>query len=200
MEHRVLYVDDEPAMINAVKRALHKEPYELLTAESAEAALNLLAETPVDIVISDEQMPGMGGSDFLAIVRRKCPDTVQMLLTGHADLHLAIRAINVGEIYRLITKPFDPVELAIAIRQAIQHKSLIVESRRLLRKVRQQTAILQRLAENNPDILEGAVDGDGSFVVDEGDGNLESLIQSMRTANDPPAASNRAGGATRRTA
>lgn len=177
MEHQVLYVDDEPAMINAVKRALYKEPYELLAAGSAEAALGVLADQPVDIVISDEQMPGMGGSDFLAIVRRKYPDTVQMLLTGRADLHLAIRAINVGEIYRFITKPFDPVELAIAIRQALQHKSLIVESRRLLRKVRQQTAVLQRLAENHPDILEGAAAEDGSFVVDD---DLDSLIKSIR--------------------
>ncbi len=180
MEHHILFVDDETAMINAVRRALRKEPYDLLTAGSAEAALRILTETPVDIVISDEQMPGMGGSDFLAIVRRKYPNTVQMLLTGHADLHLAIRAINVGEIYRFITKPFDPVELAIAIRQAIQHKSLIVESRHLLRKVRQQTAVLQRLVAKNPEILDGVAAEDGSFVVEEGAGNLESLIQSIR--------------------
>lgn len=171
-------------MICALKRALRKEPYEILTANSAEEALRLLEKKPVDVVVSDEQMPGMSGSDFIAVVRRKYPDTVQMLLTGHASLEVAVRAINVGEVYRFFTKPFDPVDLAVSIHQALRHKDLIVQSRRLLRKVRSQAAVLRELESSNPGITQVRRDADGSIVVDETREDLEGLIRSMRAAAD----------------
>lgn len=134
----VLLVDDDARLLAALRRALHYEPYELLIAESADAALRLLATTPVDVLVTDQRMPGMWGAEFLARVRAEHPHVVSIMLTGHADLATAISAINAGEVYRFFTKPCDAPALAAAIRQALQLKALIRQSRRLLETVRRQ--------------------------------------------------------------
>ena len=185
MENRVLFVDDEPAVVHAIRRALRHETYEIISAESGPEALQILETKSVDVIVTDEMMPGMSGSDFIAIVRRRFPDTIVMLLTGHADIAMVIRAINVGEVYRFFTKPFDPMELAINIRQAMQYKALIVESRRLLRKVKHQASVLNELERNHPGITNVAAHDDGSIPVDDIDQSLslEKLISSLQAEN-----------------
>ena len=126
MQHAVLVVDDEPDVRDMLTQALSREPYEVLCADSAEEALDIIAREPVDVVLSDEKMPGMSGTEFLAIVRRQYPDTIRMILTGHASLESAIHAINEGEIYRFFTKPCNMVDLMVTIRQALKHKDLII--------------------------------------------------------------------------
>jgi DNA-binding NtrC family response regulator len=135
----VLLVDDDARLLAALRRTLHYEPYELLLAESADAALRLLSTTPVDVLVTDQRMPGMSGAEFLARVRAEHPHVVSIMLTGHADLATAISAINAGEVYRFFTKPCDAPALAAAIRQALQLKALIRQSRRLLETVRRQS-------------------------------------------------------------
>ena len=84
MTTRVLFVDDEPDLTESVRCALRKEPYEILTANSAQEALGILETTEIDVVVSDEGMPEMRGSEFLSIVRRDYPETIRMILTGQA--------------------------------------------------------------------------------------------------------------------
>jgi two-component system probable response regulator PhcQ len=102
-----------------LKDAFSREPYNILCADSAEEALPILAREQVDVVISDEKMPGMSGSEFLSLVRQEYPDTIRIILTGYGSLESAIRAINEGEIYRLFTKPCNVIDLAITIRLAL---------------------------------------------------------------------------------
>jgi len=169
MPNKVLFVDDEPHVTEALKRVLRKQPYEVLSANSAEGALEILAREPVDVVVSDERMPGMSGSQFLAIVCRDYPDTIRMMLTGHASLEAAIRAINEGEIYRFFTKPCNEVDLAVTIRQALQLKDLMAESQQLRQVVQDQTAILQKMENHHPGITNVKRDLDGAIVVDDAD-------------------------------
>ena len=115
----VLLVDDEPNVTDALKRLLRQEPYEILTAISAAAAQELLERNHVDVVISDEQMPGMSGSVFLSGVRKQYPHTIRMVLSGQASLEAAVRAINEGEVYRFFLKPCNATDLVITIRQAL---------------------------------------------------------------------------------
>ena len=82
----ILLVDDEPNVTDALKRALRREPYEFLTAISGPDAQQILERQHVDVVISDEQMPGMSGSEFLSKVRKQFPHTIRMILSGHASL------------------------------------------------------------------------------------------------------------------
>lgn len=122
MTHKVLFVDDEPLVTEALKRSLSEEEYKILTANSADEALDILAREPVDVVVADEKMPGMSGSEFLAAVCQEHPDTIRIMLTGQASLEAAVRSINEGEIYRFLTKPWNKDNLAITIRQALQQK------------------------------------------------------------------------------
>lgn len=161
MTNRILLVDDEPHIISALKRVLLEEPYEILAAGNAEEGLKLLESTRVKVVISDERMPGMGGAEFLSIVRNSHPETVRILLTGYASLEAAITAVNGGEIYRFFMKPWDDLELILAIRTAVEKYDLEEENRRLLSLVRRQARELKAMEERFPGItgIERGVDG-----------------------------------------
>ena len=103
----ILCVDDEPNILASLRRLFRRENYRVLCAGSAAAGVALLEQEEVDIVISDMQMPEVNGTEFLECVRRRWPSTLRMLLTGHADVESTIGAINRGEIYRYITKPWS---------------------------------------------------------------------------------------------
>jgi DNA-binding NtrC family response regulator len=104
-----------------------------MTADSAAKALDILANTPVDVVVSDERMPGMLGSEFLKRVRDAYPDIVRIMLTGEAGLPAAVRAINEGPLYRFLNKPLSPDELAQTIRKALQMKLMMEQNTDLRR-------------------------------------------------------------------
>lgn len=142
IQQTVLLVDDDPHLLAALQRTLHFEPYNILLAESATAALKLLGSISVDVLVTDHEMPGMSGAAFLTAVRREYPHVISIMLTGHADLSMAITAINTGEVYRFFTKPCEAGVLAAAIRHALQMKALIRQSRLLLETVRRQGAAL----------------------------------------------------------
>src|ERR1700722_8470522 len=107
----ILIVDDEENVRNALRRSLRKEGYQLHFASGPAEALIVLAELPIDLVMSDHMMPEMSGMEVLSLVRDRCPHVMRLMLTGHADMETAIRAINHGEIYRFLTKPWDDAEL-----------------------------------------------------------------------------------------
>ena len=143
MNHTVLLVDDEPSVLTGLSRVLRKEPYEILTAGSAVEAAGLLEDNTVDLIVSDEQMPGMSGTEFLARVARDYPDIVRIILTGHPTLPAALRAINEGKVYQFFTKPCNEIDLAITIRRALEQKDLLVKSRELLEVTKRQSALIE---------------------------------------------------------
>ncbi|MBI1748992.1 MAG: response regulator [Acidobacteria bacterium] len=179
MKHKVLFVDDEPHVTEALKRTLRKEPYEFLSACLPSAALELLAQNAVDVVVSDEMMPGMSGSEFLAEVRQKYPDTIRIILTGQATLNAAIIAINKGEIYRFLTKPCNDVDLAATIRQALAQKELLAESRRLLQTVKQQSSVLEELEKEYPGVTQVDRDASGAVIIEDSPTDLDSLLKEI---------------------
>lgn len=125
----VLLVDDDPRLLQGLSRALRREPYDVVAVDSARAAFAALDARAIDVVVSDEAMPGMRGTEFLAHMRRLHPDTVRVLLTGRVTAELACRAINYSEVYRLVSKPCVPEELAQTIRQALQRRAAILAER-----------------------------------------------------------------------
>jgi len=125
MSHHVLFVDDEANVLHGLARALRGQPYRILTARSAEEAMWTLKTHPVDVVVTDEQMPGMSGTEFLTWVASHFPEVIRIVLTGHATVPATIRAINEGKVYRYFTKPCRDVELALAIRHAIEEKDAV---------------------------------------------------------------------------
>ena len=141
----LLFVDDEPNILNALRRLFHGKGYRLLLADGGAAALETLEREAVDLVISDMRMPGMDGARFLEQVRARWPAVVRILLTGYADIGSTIAAINRGEIYRYIAKPWDDNDIVLIVRDALAHKRLEQENVRLLALTRQQNESLREL-------------------------------------------------------
>lgn len=150
----LLLVDDEPGILNALRRLLRPEGYRILTADSGMAGLALLEQEPVDLVISDMRMPQMDGAAFLSQVRQRWPDAVRILLTGYADVSSTIAAINQGEIYRYIAKPWDDNEIVLTVRQALEQGRLKRENARLLALTEKQNVELRQLNEGLEALVE----------------------------------------------
>jgi putative nucleotidyltransferase with HDIG domain len=147
-DHTVLFVDDEVNILKALKRLLRSEDMNVLCASRGQEALDLLEKNPAQVVVSDQRMPEMTGVDFLSHVRERRPDVVRMMLTGYTEMDVAVDAINRGEIYRLITKPWNDDELRATIRQAFDHADLKAEIKRLNQVTREQNFRLQDMNRN----------------------------------------------------
>ena len=134
MSGKILFVDDEPAVLDGYKRMLHRE-FQVDTAVGGEQALATIQEHgPYAVVISDMRMPEMNGAQFLARVRATTPDTVRMLLTGYTDLNAAMDAVNEGNIFRFLTKPCEKEILATALTTGLVQYRLVTAEKELLEK------------------------------------------------------------------
>lgn len=118
--HTLLIVDDEPNILSSLSRLLHREGFNILTASSPAEAFEHLAKHPVQVILSDQRMPDMSGTEFFARVRQLYPDTIRIVLTGYTDLESVTGAINRGAIYKFLTKPWDDDLLREQIREAFR--------------------------------------------------------------------------------
>ncbi|KAF0219768.1 MAG: response regulator [Geobacteraceae bacterium] len=178
MKNSILLVDDEPNVLAALQRALVDEPLDTRTAQSGEEGVAALRSQTFKIVISDERMPGMDGAEFLSIVRERFPETVRMMLTGHASIEATMRAVNSGEIYRFFTKPWNEIELKLAIRSAIEKYDLEAENRRLLKTVRHQAVEFKVLEKRYPGITRLEKDDNGNVIMpDMQEDELAQIIE-----------------------
>ncbi len=166
VKRRVLIVDDEENVCNALRRSLRREGYELHFGHEPREGLELLGQFPFDLVISDHLMPNMTGLEFLKLVRDRYPDTVRMMLTGHADMQTAIDAINQGQIYRFLSKPWDDTELKVTMYLAFEQLDLERENRKLLAMVRRQYDVIKALEKDYPGIGEVVRDAEGYILLD----------------------------------
>lgn len=169
MEYNILVVDDHKIIRDMLENSLSRESYTVHSADSAKEALKILSQKPIDVVISDEVMPGMTGTQFLAVVRKEYPDTIRIILTGHASLESAMRAINEGEIYRFLTKPCNLVDLSVTIRQALEQKYLKNENIRLAKIVKQQSFSLGEIEKKYPGITKVKRASGGAIIIDDGE-------------------------------
>jgi len=147
-DHTVLFVDDEVNILKALQRLLRTEEMNVLCASRASEAIELLEQHPAQVVVTDQRMPEMNGVDLLSAVRERHPDIVRMMLTGYTEINVAVDAINRGEIFRLITKPWNDDELRATIRQAFDHFDLKSEIKRLNQVTREQNFKLQDMNRN----------------------------------------------------
>ncbi|MBC7514472.1 MAG: response regulator [Herminiimonas sp.] len=127
----ILCVDDEANILSSLRRLFRGRGYQILTATSGQAGLEILRAQPVDLVISDMRMPEMNGAQFLEAVRQNWPQTIRLLLTGYADIASILDAINRGEIHRYITKPWDDNDILLIVRHALERQRLEQDKQRL---------------------------------------------------------------------
>jgi putative two-component system response regulator len=130
MEESVLFVDDEQNILSAIVRAFADEDFRVLTAASAEDALQFIRDEEVAVLVADNMMPGIRGIDLLETVKRVSPDTVKIMMTGYADLPTAIEAINIGEVFRFVVKPWQNDDLVKVVADALGRYRIIKSLRR----------------------------------------------------------------------
>lgn len=142
----LLLVDDEPNVSLALKRLLHSDNLQILVAESGQAGLDLLAQYPVDVIVSDQRMPGMTGVEFLKIAKDRYPETIRIVLSGDADMRSVTDAVNDGAIYKFLNKPWSDPQLCECIEDAFLHKEMADDNRQLQMEI---VATNQQLAAAN---------------------------------------------------
>ena len=149
-EHiKILFVDDERNVLKAIERLFIDDDYEILTANSGEEGLSAIeSEYPVQLVISDYKMPGMNGVEFLRQVHQRWPDTVRIVFSGYADTVAVVEAINEGQIYKFIPKPWNDDELKITIANSIEWYSLNKKNLELAEELKKKNRELMDLNEN----------------------------------------------------
>ncbi|BBB66608.1 hypothetical protein UNDYM_2355 [Undibacterium sp. YM2] len=168
----LLFVDDEPNILSSLRRLFRQHSYKIFIANGGQEGLEILEKETIDLVISDMRMPVMDGAVFLTHVKARWPDTIRLLLTGYADIQSTIDAINRGEIYRYITKPWNDNDIVLVVKQALERKALEIEKRRLEELTLRQNEELKSLNAS----LE--------IKVDERTADLKKAHASLLQAND----------------
>lgn len=152
--NNLLVIDDEPSILSSLRRQFRRN-YQVHIANSAQEGLELMKKYPIQVIISDQRMPGMAGGEFFAKVKHEYPDATRLLLTGYADIQAVIEAINDGNIYRYITKPWDPVELDTIVREAFSRHNLIVRNKALMKELVEANQDLEkRVNERTQELIE----------------------------------------------
>lgn len=144
----VLYVDDEVHNLNSFK-ASFRRVYNVFLAESAEIGRKILSENDIHLIITDQRMPGMTGIEFLESILHEYPDPIRILLTGYTDINAVIDAINKGQIYRYIQKPWTFEELNMNIEKALEIYTLRKENKELTQKLLDANDQLEFLLRQN---------------------------------------------------
>jgi signal transduction histidine kinase len=144
--HTLLIVDDEVDVLESLRHLFHRA-YRVLTASSGDQAVEVLRQNEVQLILSDQRMPGMSGDVFLSHARRSQPDAIRMLFTGYADIQAVINAVNEGHIFRYILKPWDAAELEGVIRQAAEQYDLLADRKRLIAELQEANGRLTKANE-----------------------------------------------------
>ncbi len=144
----ILFVDDEANILSSLKRLFRPFGYQIFTADSGAQGLEIMNREKVDLVVSDMRMPEMNGAQFLEKVRERWPDTLRILLTGYAEIGATIDAINKGQIYRYISKPWEDNDITLTVKHALEQRMLEREKLRLEELTHKQNEELKDLNNN----------------------------------------------------
>ncbi|MCL7942533.1 response regulator [Marinobacter sp. ATCH36] len=169
---KIQLVDDEPNILNALKRLLRPHGWEIHAFDNVEAALGGLMEHNYAVIISDYQMPTVDGVTYLQFAKQRQPNAMRLVLSAYGDRNSMIKAINQAEVYRYLSKPWDDYEVVAAIQSAIDIYQLKSENQRLLDEVHAQRQMIRareqellRLEKDNPGITRVQRDVDGSVLI-----------------------------------
>lgn len=150
----VLMVDDEVNILHALKRAVRRESYRVLMASSGTEGLEILKKEHVDLIISDQRMPEMTGVHFLSKVKELYPDTIRIILSGYTDINSITEAINYGNVYKFLLKPWEDEALKSTIRESLELARLQKENKTLTETIKCQNEELRYLNQNLEKVVE----------------------------------------------
>jgi DNA-binding NtrC family response regulator len=175
----VLFVDDNPNILKAYERTFRDEAYDILTAANADQALEIVRGIDIDVIVTDQRMPGTSGADLLSAMQREFPNIPRIMLTGVNDTKLVMDAVNRCAVFRFFTKPCNDIELAIAIRDAIDHKVLLTRCTHLLEISKKRRNVLAGLESLYPGITTIHRTTSGAVLLEDNYHDAHSLIQEI---------------------
>lgn len=167
MSYTILLVDDEQDVRLALARCLRREGHELLHASSGHEALHLVGSRAIDMVITDQMMPEMTGLELISRLRAAHPQIIRIILTGYADFETVKAAINEGEIYRFLTKPWDDDDLRLTVRNAAHRLELERDNLSLTARVREQETRMRELERHFPGITRVERSLSGAILIED---------------------------------
>jgi len=145
MNYTLLAVDDEPANLRMLERLFRRE-YRVLTANSGEEALAILQKENVSLIITDQRMPGMSGTEMLRESMHSSPNSIKIILTGYTDLQALTEAINTTRVYKFVSKPWDPTALKQTVQDAFREYGMLARHKQVIDD-------LVRIVRSYPDIF-----------------------------------------------
>ena len=131
MNYTILAVDDEPANLRMLERLFHRE-HRVLTATGGEDALAILRKENVSLIITDQRMPGMSGTELLRESMHSSPDSIKIILTGYTDVAALTEAINTTRVYKFVSKPWDPIALKQTVRDAFREHEMVIRRKQIV--------------------------------------------------------------------
>ena len=177
--HAILIVDDEPDVLFSLTGLLRRD-FQVYTATSGQDALEIMQQHPIHVVMTDQRMPAMTGSELMENVRHAHPDAIRIIFTGYADTRAVVDAINRGELYRYITKPWDPDDLIDVLKDAAERYDMMAS----------QAEIMERLQAHLDLCDQIATAGEGQSVTDEQWQALKTQTQQLRELHQRSGAGN----------
>lgn len=153
-KYNILLVDDEENVLNALTRVLKNAEYKIFRAVDGEEAMKLAKNHFCDLIICDYKLPGINGIELLEKVKEFNPDVLSILLTAHADLDMAVEAINKAVLYKFILKPWDNESLRLTVLRALEQRGLAFKNQQLSKEIEQKDKILNDLEILYPDLTE----------------------------------------------
>lgn len=150
----VIFVDDEENVLNALKRTLRKEPYETHFFSAGAEALEFLKTNPVNLIVCDHKMPEITGISLLHQAKEIQPDAVRVILSGYAEIHVVVDAINTGEVYRFLSKPWQDEDLKMNITNCLKQYDLSVANKSLAQELNEKNQQLKTLVEERTSLLD----------------------------------------------
>ncbi len=154
LHYRMLVVDDEPNILTALRRLFRKDPLDLIAASTAEEALETIKKYKIHVLLTDNKMPGMDGTELVRKVKEISPDTIRIMVSGQSDMEAVLSAVNDGEIFRFIQKPWSDIDLKITVNLAMAHCRLVHENYRAKKRLAEAERLLRVVEEKYPEVYE----------------------------------------------
>jgi two-component system probable response regulator PhcQ len=180
MKDNILIVDDDLLTLAALRKNLEDENHNVLEAKTGNEALEIMHVNKIDLVVSDNFMPGLAGIELLSLIKKNFPQTVRIMVSGHPNLDLALEAINRGEIYRFFKKPVDFAEVTRAVSSALAQKKLIQSGKRFVSAIEAREIGLSNLEAEIPGITKVNRAEDGAIIVDSEDLSLDKVVKDLK--------------------
>jgi DNA-binding NtrC family response regulator len=150
--YTVLFVDDEPGIVNAMKRLFRGSQFDIVTAQSGAEALEIFGQRDVQVLVTDNLMPEMSGVELVKRVKKCSPRTVRILLSGHSDMESVLEALNDGEVFRFVLKPWVDLDLKATVHLALAHYRLAEQNQELRSRQTHLEDLIEALKERYPQV------------------------------------------------